>query len=391
MVNSSTKVTEESVRVNGYAPEYVCKDYQKELNLCKRQWIEVIFDDTICQIQKDDSSLKSGTENIHNEKLPESNRRIVKRGSPVNVHNQASDLIREKTTETKDSENNSGVFTINMTGITYKVLVLSIALIILGGITGIAYYFYDKHESEERELLVGQTRLVLDDIKQDNTLGCIKLVSYDFNGESLSLSYWLEFDVPNETFRDSLEQSFMYLASLHSDKWKSLRELSGDRQIDINVVFNSKYYCDSVSTTLEKVCTKIEDKVFFERAMYVFAEYKLIDIKEYTEKHFKKNGLLTFVGVRLDKDFVRLALSFDDSQVRIGKTMLDSTRIDPNFTDKVGERGSILKELFSICARTHRGFKIEYLGTHNKTHHVLSWNYERAMNLKPLFELGVNN
>lgn len=378
-----------------------CKKYQEKSNICTNTWKEIDFDDTPCSV------LSENTQNVDTISDKQQSSDIFKQVKKRKEgHNTQKNIPNDKIvdadlleTEIVEEHKHLHVFFISV-----------ICLILLGLGVGAYYYIWQKQMVEKRGIVVNSVNSIIQEIQEDKTLGSIKIIDYNFHGDTLMVNYWADRSVMDMIKNDSLEQEFMYMVLLHRDQWRSIVHVIDDMPIKVTAFFDinrlnrgkqlgGKYsmnhlnnHADTLhfTTTIAHIDSIIKDPLLFSKAMEVFANRKLIDIKEYVIKHFGNNGLLKFHDIRLDKDFVRLTLAYDDSKMKIGGTYLDSIRINPNFTDKVDERGSILRELFSICSRTHRGFSIEYRGTRKNTRNSISWNYKRAMGFKESFYLGVD-
>ena len=71
-------------------------------------------------------------------------------------------------------------------------------------------------------------------------------------------------------------------------------------------------------------------------------------------------------------------MSYNDSKANLGSTFLNTDKVALHYTDKVGDMGSILNNMLSICARTNKGFAFIY--TAQKSHKIqkCKYNAERA-------------
>ena len=383
-----------------------CKDYQSNLNLCTREWKELCFDDTDCKFKFDNiedsasstSESEDFNENIHS--------RVAKRGSIRSGTASDNKVIKEAMEMHAPKIKHSSSSISKRVHPYYIAIFFIIIILVLGGF-GISCYL----KNEEKEQEKSHVNYLLDEIQQDKTLNSIKMISHHYEGDTLLVNYFAIPSIAKKIYKDSLKNEFQNMVLLHHDKWKELlnsvvdkqsiviatfnryhhrQETSPDHTSEVKSIYEFEDVEDSTTITLAEINAFIDNPDLRKNAVAVFANRKLFDIEEYVNLHYANTSMLKMHSVTLDKDFVRVALSFDDSRSRIGSTLLDSMNIDPNFTDKVGERGSILREIFSICSRTHRGFTIEYIGSQKGTHHILSWNYDRAMKFKSLFNFGTN-
>lgn len=382
-----------------------CKEYQAGLNLCTRKWKDVCFDDTDCEFLLGNPGDSAGSDVESEERSVNNISKITKRGSV-----RYDDNFNERVTGTDTSKIQYSNSKIKSSSSLYSTVAF-IVIFMISCCVGVAYFLKNVENEKEKEQAKAHQSYVLDEILQDKTLNSIKMISHYFDGDTLVVNYFAVPQIANCIRKNSLKTEFQNMVLLYHDKWKEVLNTVHDEQSVIIATFNRYDYkntvppiststlktvlnyeevMDTITITMDEVGTFIDNKALRKNAMEVFAKRKIYDIEEYVKMHYRNTAILKMHSVTLDKDFVRVALSFDDSRSRIGTTLLDSTRIDLNFIDKVGERGSILKEIFSICSRTHRGFTIEYVGSQKGTHHVLSWSYDRAMEFKPLFNLGVN-
>ena len=100
----------------------------------------------------------------------------------------------------------------------------------------------------------------------------------------------------------------------------------------------------------------------------MFTVLKGCEILRYAKMHFQGDVFFNVDSMSLNDKSLLLCLSYDDSKARLGDSYLRMDRVNPHFTDPVGEMGSILDGMLSICTRTNRGFGFVY--TAQKSHKV---------------------
>lgn len=258
------------------------------------------------------------------------------------------------------------------------VIIVLFATIVI--ISSIQYYKYIKHK-DYREDLIFRTRVELEYLKKDKTMSFLELVDTKWEEECLILDYnsRLSPEVLKKLTAPSLLLEDFYSAMIVDvNRWSSILQNLNNANYGLCITYSSPNIEATCCLKSDTLCSLLEDSVRLEYGRELFALRKSKEIMEYARIHFNRDRYLTPLNVDLNKDFVTLLLSFDDSKFDIDISLRDTSHVASHYTDVVGEMGSLQDGLLSICVLAKRGFAIEYKGKYNRKKYRCEWPYEKA-------------
>lgn len=268
---------------------------------------------------------------------------------------------------------------------------------------GIGFYFLNEYNNEkEREDKIWRARLVLEQMKTDKTFGYLRLDSIKYNNNQLQLTCisninlinlnnvlcFFEDSVKNENgetrvfghasfsmknIKGSIKDSLMRLeltslVSIAPNVWDSVFKVLVDANVDMSVTYSNYAERPTIVIPFNELQQFQKDKRLLDRGLLYFIKRKETEVLEYAKGHFKADRFLKADSVSVKNGYVSLYMSYDDSKYKIGNVFLDSKHINPHFTDIVGDMGSILDGMLTICSKTGDGIEFVYIG--NKKHKV---------------------
>ena len=259
-------------------------------------------------------------------------------------------------------------------------LVMTVAIIVGGGY----YYIQYKDEQERQRLedLIWKARYELSIVESDKTISYLRLnnTKYEDGMLKLELLMHTSHDIIKAVGSDSTAHSKMFfsLVSLYPECWATVSQCLEEANTDMELTYidRGRDYKQNVTHSMLK--TYLADENIMGNCTKIFAQLKAAEIYDYACQHFRGDKYLTPDSVSLTDDFVTLYISFDDSKYYLDDSYLDSTRVDVQFTDKVGDMGSVYDGMISLCSRTDRGFAFVYQGSKRNTIHRVPWSRERT-------------
>jgi len=259
----------------------------------------------------------------------------------------------------------------------------AVAVVVVAGAVYAYLQFMEQKEQERKEDLVWKAMYELSMVEGDKTVNYLRLHDTYYEDGRLKM----QFLVHNPglrpfLFKDSLIRAMFYsVLPLHRERWAAAARYLEEAGVDAELTF---IYRDLTSTKViahSQLYKTVANDALMEAAVADFAQYKTKELLDYSKLHFKSDNVIFPDSTVLTSDYVTLYLSFDDSESHLGESFLDTTRVGAHFTDVVGEQGSILDGMLSICSRTNRGFAIVYKGSKKNTTHRLQWDRERTRQL----------
>lgn len=258
-------------------------------------------------------------------------------------------------------------------------LVAFAAVIVAWG--GYAYFqFKERQEQERKENLVWKAMYELSVVEGDKTVNYLRLHDTHYENGQLKM----DFLVHNPGFRPFLLKDSMIRAMFHSvvalnkEHWATAASYLEEAGVDTELTFIYRDTAPTMIISHRQLAKVIANEELMEAAMADFVLFKTKEVLGYAKQNYKGDSYITPDSTTLTRDYVTLYLSFDDSKYYLDKSLLDTTRVGVHFTDRVGDMGSILDGMLSICSRTDRGFAFVYKGTKKNTTHRLEWNRERT-------------
>lgn len=257
-----------------------------------------------------------------------------------------------------------------------KILGTSIGLIFIIGL-GVLFYLHLEREKqrEKRENLVWLARCELETLRNDKEVQYLRLHNMVYEDDLLKVSY--DASIPSneitEMFRDSLMyKDFMSVIVLNPDRWKNVSKYLSEADVDLSITYSS-HIESSFIISCEKLSQMLSDEQLFDEGIKLFVQRKKQEVLDYARSHFRNDRFFKVDSISLSKEYVSLHMSYDDSKANLGPSFLDTKKVSLHYTDKVGDMGSILNNMLSICARTNKGFSFVY--TAKKSHKIQKCNY----------------
>lgn len=277
---------------------------------------------------------------------------------------------------------------------------LAIILLALLLVIGTGYYFVSRqYEKQEREDMVWMARLVLEEIKADKSFEYLRLDSITYYDRNLMLTYRAKHDIfdiislvtdsvsksggkttlkghaifsidsmSKDSRNNLLQVEFASLVSIAPHKWDSIFRTLVRAETDLSVNFSNYENRYSILIPYGKMMDFMADRNLLMKGKSYFIKRKKAEVLDYAKGHFRGDPYLHVDSLAVQGEFVSLYISYDDSKYRIGKSYLDSQHINPHFTDAVGNMGSILDGMLTLCSKTGYGLEFVYVG--NKNHRV---------------------
>lgn len=249
-----------------------------------------------------------------------------------------------------------------------KIKTVISVFLILGVITvmacSVAYIGLKKmREHEKREDLVWLARCELETLRNDKEVLYLRLKDINYKDNYLNLKFdtSVSFDEIIEKSKDSLmHKDFMSVIVLNLNKWEKVSQYLAEAQVDLNITYSNNIVEFPFTISYNQLADMVSDKKLFDEGLEIFVRRKKQEVLEYARSHFRNDRYFKVDSLHINNDFVSLCMTYDDTKAELGHTFLDPNNVPMHFTDKVGEMGSILNNMLSICARIDRGFAFVY-------------------------------
>lgn len=204
----------------------------------------------------------------------------------------------------------------------------------------------------------------------------------DHTYEDGLLTVYVRLNVPEECSvkfnSDSLTREFLCLTAIYPEGWNAIIKQLVIADIPMQLHYNGYEVKHSVKITPDEINHLFDNSSDVAEAKEIFAQRKLLEVKDYALRHFKYDTYLRLKDVRLEPDYVALTLGYDDSKYQLAPSLCDTARIASHFVDKVGKKGSIVDNMLQICLRTDRGIAIEYKGEQKGTLHRCEYSVSKT-------------
>lgn len=358
-----------------------CKDYNLQIGLCTIKWEEPKFDGTICEqiAVAADGDAVDRKPNVNSEEQGTDQpypKIQTRKGNGKNhrVRIQGSAVVAEENHEVEKTK--------NVVNIPEKVLHIIggiLFVLIIGGV-GYGAYSYIQHEKDKaKEELVWRARIELEAIRSSKIIEYLRLFNIEQDKDLLMLSFVRSEYSANKIITDSvIRQELASLVAIAPDRWDTIYHYLSKAGVDLQATYSNIKNEPSTTIKHEDFAEKLLSANVKEAGLALFSKLKAAEILRYALVHFDRDIIFRADSVSLDDKFVRLNLSYDDTKAQIGKSYTDTTRVNQHFTDPVGEMGSILDGMLSICTRTNRGFGFVYTGRKSHRKDVCEWNVEKT-------------
>lgn len=196
------------------------------------------------------------------------------------------------------------------------------------------------------------------------------------------LTVYVRLNVPEECpikFNlDSISREFLCLTAIYPEGWDAIIKQLVIADISMQLCYNGYEVKHSVRMSPDEMNHLFDNSSDVAEAKEIFAQRKLMEVKDYALRHFKYDAYLRLKDVHLEPDYVALTLEYDDSKYQLSPSLCDTSRIANHFIDKVDTMGSIVDNMLQICLRTDRGIAIEYEGKQKGTFHRCNYNVSKT-------------
>ena len=258
--------------------------------------------------------------------------------------------------------------------------ILFLVVLILGMVGLFFKYLDEENKREERENLVWIARCELETLRNDKEVLYLRLHDMVYEEDLLKLRYdtSISSDEVAKKYKDSLMvKDFMSVIILNPDKWHKVAQYLSEADVDLSITYLS-HVESSFIISWEQLVHMLSDEKLFEEGIELFVQRKKKEVLEYARTHFQKDRYFKVDSLSLNQGFVSLHMSYDDSKASLGRSFLDTRNVSLHYTDRVGDMGSILNNILSICARTDRGFAFVYTAQKSRKVQSCKWDAKKA-------------
>ena len=191
------------------------------------------------------------------------------------------------------------------------------------------------------------------------------------------------YDIVKRAVEEYTPTYFEYIPHDHNDGENDLVIHLTDIHYGVNIISTFNIF-DSDVLKKPSICIRYSDLsniILSDEAqkegIALFTLLKGKEVLGYALKHFSSDRFFRVEGIEMDNENFYLNLSYDDNVAKLGKTFLDTTEVNMHFRDPVGDMGSILDGMLSICTRTNKGFGFTFKG--QKSHKIdrVEWSVEK--------------
>ncbi|MBR1933247.1 MAG: hypothetical protein IJ841_06130 [Prevotella sp.] len=243
----------------------------------------------------------------------------------------------------------------------------------------LAYSYWARQKAEEeREDAVWMARIELKVLQSDKSIAYLRLKEMKYEDNLLKL-YFTSWPTSYDDNPQELMNDFTSLLTMNPDMWRKVSDYLQQAAVNLQINCSAGLPIMIGNAQLDSL---LDNEKLMERGRQVFVEKKKQEVLKYAQTHFRGDPYFRVEEVKSDDRFVTLRLSYDDSNSYLGKTYTDTARVNAHFTDAVGDMGSILDGMLTICTRTNTGFAFEYTGRKKHTRTRLEWSADKARELQ---------
>lgn len=267
---------------------------------------------------------------------------------------------------------------------------LLLVLVLFFVVRGVFRYVGEKRE-EAREDMVWEARKLIETESDARLVGYLRLKEVKYESHKLLLTYDRNMPVEdNETVNDTtVVGEFQSLVILSPDRWREAFRHLEEAEVDLVVVYRNVIKHPSYNFGHEKLAEELLGTEARQSGLVLFEQLKCAEIMKYAKIHFRGDVLFTADSVHVDKQFVSLCMSYDDKKASLSDPILDSTLVYPHYIDAVGDMGSILDGMRTVCTLTNRGFAFVYTARHSRKVNRVSWSTDRAAEAFETYDSGL--
>ena len=372
-----------------------CESFKS--GLCTRLWKEPSFNDTPCEMQATPSITQDNQENtVEGTDEEQPVRRIHKRGSSAAGHTTKRIVAKREnhpspSEEDEETEHAIYVGEKSFRLLTYvkDVLVVCVILALVLGIWYGGHYYFKQKEIAFKEDLAVEAKNKLRPMLDENIFQYLKLVQLTYEDNSLCFKYadrknaiasaleqinkQYHGEELNRVSHDIKLQFFLSALAMKPHEWDAACQLLDSAGVDVKVRFiGVDEPCELRHEQLSQYNSQSD---IFQKSKNIFIINKKIEVLEYAITHFLRDRVFGIDSVSISPNYVTLHLNYDDTY-NLGESYLDTAYINSHFTDPVGEMGSIVDNMLSICSLTNCGIAFEYVG--RKKHQVTRWEWDSS-------------
>lgn len=366
-----------------------CNHYKAEI--CTKIWKEPTFNDISCEYLNSTEKQSDNHRSVPDETLELLAKRIRKRGSSVKG-NDAKKVVGDiayHTNESKSKVTTGRPFYIGdktyraLTLFWYFVCACVVIAIGCGGWYGWKYYKQAKKEDLALEICAALqplrdnqmiSYLCLQDMGLDgNDFFCKLTTKTDYASNPLFERLVTQRDKTDDESTHMRHTLFLSMMTLFPNNWDYTCHLLDSAAMDLKIIYSQ--VGDTCLIPHSRLKTMMSNSQEFHDGEDLFIDYKKTDIMNYARRHFRNDRYFNIDSVSLNSNFVVLHFNYDDNG-RLGKPYLDSSYINPHFTDPVSDMGSISDLMLTICSLKNCGMAVEYVG--RKTHQVHRWEWDAS-------------
>lgn len=364
----------------------LCKGYKFESELCTIKWIQLSFDgneceqfDNIVSIQQTETLEVENGGTTNESSLPKSDKHIKKRSVGIDKHAiHIEETISSLSPQSEKKLEKPHYKPLSKIG---KSVLLFITLtIVLIGIWQTYIFIKESLEEKEREKIVWLAICELEDLRVDKTVRYLRLNDIKYEDKKLKLGYHANYSAReiSRIVKDSLMcDDFLSVIVIAPQKWNIISHYLAAAEVDLQITY-SNTLVPSFLLSWKQLSMLMSDKRKLRKGKRLFVNRKKKEVLNYALKHFRKDRYLKVDSLSLDKKYVSLHLSYNKSIASLGETFLDTIHVNPHYTDKVGDMGSILDGMLAICSRINRGFAFVYFDRKERKVQRCEWNVEKA-------------
>lgn len=377
-----------------------CKGYNPEANLCTIKWTQPSFDGNNCDKYNDSVTNKQvmepcqqdemSSENIQSKEEPAyqiKKRRAYSKGMSLYVRGS-------KNPYRENGDGNNKSLPKSVIEIPDKYVRIAGVIIIILVVLAIGYggfnYIRDK-KKQEIEDIVWKARTEMDLFTSDKTVEYLRLYKTEYDDGFLNLYFLRNLSIINkeEQVTDStMIDDIVSFVSINPSIWDSACTVLENAAVDLSIIYSDVNIEKRQGLEKPKITiphTELRKKLLSdaqrERGLDLFVKRKTKEVRNYAFLHFRNDILFKVDSVGVYNHYVSLHLSYDDRKAKLGKSYLDTAYVNAHYTDPVGEMGSILDGMLTICSRVNMGVAFEYVGRNSKKRDVWAWDAEKTKKL----------
>lgn len=258
-----------------------------------------------------------------------------------------------------------------------SILILCVVIAGLAGIWLVYSTLARQQAEEEREDLVWMARRELNVQQADKTIAYLRLIEMKYEDQLLKLGFssWPSGNATNDS---AMWSDFSSMVAMYPGMWRKVANYLQQAEVDMQLTFNSYQQQPSLVVGSGQLSALLDDEQMLSAALNVFILKKKQEVLYYAAQHFHRTPYFRVEQLEINGNCLALQLSYDETVAVPGASYLDNTRVNPEFTDAVGDMGSILDGMLAICLRKNLGFAFEYKARKKKTIKRVEWDAQQA-------------